>query len=288
MNTCKLINRNDTTEPFKIKFKRYKICLQKKEYYIFIPEGIKSTMWACDFNDWWYNGCFLDFNLKGAKILNACFALLSFNPHAIIYLNIRDDPIPKYLSQNPKNGRSDILFMTEQSRIKESTWIKIRNKLKRSTPTVYKFKYDINRMRKLFEPKVKIFESISGNKICNKARADNFLFSNTIFYIYPIVMYQENVLSFHSYFFEEICDDDIANCYMEDTDSWVCNIWTSFSYNARDKANFTDESPYLTLYLELYDVTLANKYLKSKDKLISSNERNTDYFRNERYMVIKA
>ena len=46
------------------------------------------------------------------------------------------------MTTRAENGNFDIVFMTDQSRIRSSTWKKIRTKLRKLNYTVYKFKFD--------------------------------------------------------------------------------------------------------------------------------------------------
>ena len=87
-------------------------------------------------------------------------------------------------------------------------------------------------------------------------------------------------------YYEELKNYNFRNCYNERDDSWCCNTMTNFSYGARRKYTYTDESPDLTLNIEVYDYKIANRYRKQKDYLVSKENRMEPPFRNERYMKI--
>lgn len=269
---------------FKYKFKRYDVIHNHKKYVVMVPYKVANCMWIVDWADWWY-GTFLRCSMRGYKILNTCFSLLSFNPHVIIYLPIKDTLIPYYMSEDPNDGSLDVVFTTEQSRVKGSTWVQIRKKMKKMKPKTYVFKYDIDRMNYYFKDKVKLVDEISFDKVCNNAHADCWLYADTAFFSYPTACYQTNCLQLDEYY-EELKNYNFRNCYNEKDDTWCCNTMTNFSYGARRKYTYTDESPDLTLNIEIYSYKIANRYRKQKDYLVSKENRMEPPFRNERYMKI--
>ena len=99
---------------------------------------------------------FLDGNMHGLNILVAYFVLLECNPQVIVYLPIKDTFILECMTYNPTNGRYDVLFMSEKSRIKSNTWTKIRKKLKKTKSTFYTYQYDYERNKWYFEKTEKI------------------------------------------------------------------------------------------------------------------------------------
>lgn len=271
--------------PFK--FDRYTLYIEKKKYTVLIPHGVNSNLWIIDWADWWY-GTFLDGSLQGLSTLDACFAILGYNPHIIVYLPIKNTLIPKNMTHNPTNGKYDVVFMTEQSRIKSNTWTKIRQKMKKVKPTQYIYQYNFERNKFYFEKKLRKYKNIYDDTLVNKARGDSWLYADTAFFVFPIQIYQRNSTSFHECFFVDLTQEDIDICYNQKDDSWTCYTHFVFSYGLRDKWKLTEEEPGLTLNIELYDVEIANKYLKKKDKLVNPREvEHSDYFRNENYIKIE-
>lgn len=269
------------------KFNRYEISIEKKKYTVLIPHGVKNNLWIIDWADWWY-GTFLDGNMQGLSIMDTCFALLGYNPHVIVYLPIKDTFIPESMTYNPTNGRYDVLFMSEQSRIKSDTWIKIRQKLKKTKSTSYIYQYDYERNKWYFEQKLKKYQNVYDDTLVNKARGDSWLYANTVFFVFPIQIYQRRSLSFHHYFFIDLTEEEIESCYDSKHDSWTCYTHYTFAYGLRDKYKFTEEEPELTLNIELYDIEIANRYLKKKDKLVDPRKiDHHSFFRNDSYIKIK-
>lgn len=269
------------------KFDRYTIYIEKKKYTVLIPHGVNSNLWIIEWADWWY-GTFLDGSLQGLNILDACFAMLGYNPHIIVYLPIKNTLMPKNMTYNPTNGKYDVVFMTEQSRVKSTTWVKIRQKMKKVRLTKYTYQYNFERNKAYFEKKLRKYKNIYDDTLVNKARGDSWLYADTTFFVFPIHIYQRKSISFHQYFFVDLTEEDIEYCYNKKHDSWTCYTHFVFAYGLRDKYKFTQEEPGLTLNIELYDVEIANRYLKKKDKLVDPKEvDHSNYFRNEKYIKIK-
>ena len=100
------------------------------------------------FNDDWWGGPFLTGSVKAIRILTACFALLGFNPYAIIYLPIKNHHIPSAYAGNPENGNYDVVFRTNRVHMKDKDWKQIRQKLKKHKWTRYKFRFAEERIKK--------------------------------------------------------------------------------------------------------------------------------------------
>lgn len=268
------------------KFQKYNVYLEKKKYIVLIPYGVENNIWENCWSDWWYS-TYLDASFKGIGILDACFALLGYDPHLILYLPIKNTQIPQALTWNPDNGKYDAVFMSEQSRVKGSTWVEIRQKLKKMKPTLYTFHYDYERNKVYFEKRLRKYRNIPDRAVVNKARGDNWLYADTAFFIYPIMLYQKNSILFHKYFYIDLTEADLANCYNEKDDSWTCYTFFVFSYGLRDKAKFTENRPGLTLNIELYDIDIVNRYRKDKDILVDPKQvDHSTYFRNDHYIKI--
>lgn len=268
-------------------FKKYDVCLEKKKYTVLIPHGVENNLWIIDWADWWY-GTFLDENMQGLSVLDACFALLGYNSHIIVYLQIKNSLIPKSMTYNPANGKYDVVFMTEQSRVRKDTWVKIRRKMKNVKATQYTFRYDFERNKEYFEKKLRKYQNIYDYTLVNKARGDSWLYADTAFFVFPIQIYQKRSISFHQYFFVDLTEEDIEYCYDKKRDGWTCYTHFVFAYGLRDKYKFTEEEPGLTLNIELYDIEIANRYLKKKDMLVDPKEvDHSNYFRNEKYIKIQ-
>lgn len=250
-------------EKMYFKFKRYKIRHKGKDYYIFVPDGIKDNLWIVDWADWWY-GTFITGSRHALKILVACFALLGFNPYAIIYLPVGKDKIPKNLAGDRDNGMYDIVFRTNRVHFKDKDWKEIRSKLKKTSPTTYKFKYDKERIKEYFGRKSKDLDNIPSSKILKNAGALSWLAVGTAFFSYPQIYYQRNAA--------DLCDSiqDLHGHYNEKYDMWTCAM-TCFCYGGYERSKYTYEKPGLTLNVELYDINEANYFLKEKDYLIERN-----------------
>lgn len=272
----------------KYRFKKYVITHNHKQYVVMVPMNVENCLWIVDWADWWY-GTFIDSSVRGIKLLNACFAYMGFNPHVIMYLPVKDCLIPRYLTPNPENGRSDIVFMTEQSRVRGSTWVEIRKKLRKAKPvSTNVFKYDIERIKYYFKDKVKALDTVPYGVYTNKAKSDCWLFADTAFFSYPTLLYQWNCIDIHNCFSEVFERNDYRYNYHEKDDYWVCNDFVYFSWCARAKAKFSNEKPPLTLIIELYDYKIANRYTKKQDYLVSPDDREEEPFRNESYFKIKV
>lgn len=269
------------------KFNRYEISIGEKKYTVLIPHGVENNLWIIDWADWWY-GTFLDGYMQGLGILDACFALIAYNPHVIVYLPIRDTFIPESMTYNPTNGRCDVLFMSEQSRIKSNTWTKIRQKLKKIKPTSYIYQYDYERNKWYFEQKLKKYQKVYDDTLVNKARGESWLYANTVFFVFPVQIYQRRSITFHQYFFVNLTEEEIKSCYDAKHDSWTWYTHYIFAYGLRDKYKYTEKELGLTLNIELYDIKIANRYLKKKDKLVDPRKiDHHSFFRNDSYIKIK-
>lgn len=273
----------------KAKFKRYEIYLESKKYVIFVPlicENIHVIDWA----DWWYGGCFLTGTFSGLFTVISSFALLGFNPHSIVYLPVKNISIPYSMTTRAENGNFDIVFMTDQSRIRSSTWKKLRNKIRKSDYTIYKFKFDFERIKSYFGRNLKEcdYEMIPSRKILEKYSADNWLDCDTAFFNFPKLFYQNATIENYKIFFEDITQEDIDGCYDEDFDSWSCRIFNYISYYGREKKINTYQNPPLTVILEHYDLEIANRFVKKEqDYYIKPSEvDHSKDFTNHSYLTI--
>lgn len=253
------------------KFKRYKIYHDKKPYYVLVPRDIKDNMWIIDWADDWY-GTFIDGTFKALKVLDACFALLGFNPNVIIYFPIKNDRMPHTFTYKETNGTYDIVLMTNRVQLKRSDWKQIRNKLKKAQWTTYKFKFDINRIRTYFGNKTKGLDEIPQEKKLIKAGADTWLYANTAFLCFPRWIYQMESINIYDFIQNDVIQKDYSYCYDEERDHWTCYQMTSFIYGGKPNYKPTYEHPYLTLFIEFYDYRIANRYRKKKDYLVSGKK----------------
>ena len=257
------------------KFKRYKIRHDKKDYYIFVPELIKDNLWINTLNDDWWGGPFLTGSVRAMRILSACFALIGFNPYAIIYLPIKDDLIPEAWSGNPENGHYDVVFRTNRTSMKDTDWKKIRSKLKKSKWTRYKFRFQEERIREYFKKDVDFLNGVSVDEILKKAGADMWLSNGTLFCSYPRSIYRSCAIDTWDYIKDGIDSGNVGGHYDKKFDSWTADLigsitgWTTFR---RRKCSY--ERPGVYLNLEVYDIHIANRRLKKKERLIEVNRKN--------------
>ena len=179
------------------------------------------------------------------------------------------------MTTRAENGNFDIVFMTDQSRIRSSTWKKIRTKLRKLNYTVYKFKFDFERIKSYFGKNLNKcdYEMIPSRKILEKYSADNWLDCDTAFFNFPKLFYQNATIENYEIFFEDITQEDIESCYDEEYDSWSCRIFNYISYYGREKKVNTYQNPPLTVILEHYDLEIANQFVKKEhDYLIKPSE----------------
>lgn len=251
------------------KFKRYKVLHKGKAYYVLIPHGIKDNIWIRDWADWWY-GSFVTGNLRAIKRLAACFTLLGFNPYAIIYLPVGNDRIPYGLSGNPENGTYDIVFRSNRIHLKDEDWKAIRGKLKHTKCTTYKLKYNKERVEKYFGKSSDYLSYVPDHKVLKNAGSGTWLAVGTAFFSYPRSYYQRGALDLWCWIKDALEDDRCYN-YHGDKDYWVCNM-RYFQYGGYDRKKYSHERPGCTLALEMYDIDIANRYLKEKDYMVSNNK----------------
>lgn len=261
-----------------IKFKRYKIHHNCKEYYVFVPQGIKDNLWIVDWADWW-DGTYITGSRRALKILTACFALIAFNPYAIIYLPVGKDKIAKWLSYNPENGKYDIVFKTNRTHFKDKDWKEIREKLKKTRWTTYKFEYDKERIKAYLGKKSEELEIVAQDEILKKAGANTWLAVGTAFFNYPQIYYQWKAAS--------LCDSvpKLSGTYHKDRDSWTCER-DCFCYGGYERHKYSYEKPGLTLNIELYDMETVNRVLRKKDFLVERNPSAEPYLLAEHYFKI--
>lgn len=273
----------------KIRFKRYEIQLEKKKYIVMVPIICKDIH-IVDWADWWYGGCFITGTLSGLFTVISSFALLGFNPHVIVYLPVNNILMPYSMATRPENGTFDIVFMTDQSRIRSSTWKKIRTKLRKSNYTIYNFRFDFERIKSYFGNNLKKsgYEDIPKRYFFNKYSADNWLDCDTAFFNFPKLFYQYSTIENYEIFFQDVTQEDIIDCYDEEYDSWTCRMFNYISYYAREKQVNTYQNPPLTVILEHYDLEIANQFVKkSQDYYVRPKDvDHSEDFTNHSYLKI--
>ena len=202
------------------------------------------------------------------KYLLACFTILSFNPYVIIYLPIRKNKRPNTFYYDD-NCEYDVVFRSTKVYIKDKDLKKIVTNLKYVKWTTFKFSFDLERMKRYFHKKIKAIENIPDYKIL--VNADNHLNRNIAFYSFPQVWYQKTSISMVEYFFEVIRENDWSYYYNEKYDTFRCPF-DNFVYYGKRRDKFTYTHPPLTLYVELYDLSIINKYCKKKVYLVDRNK----------------
>ena len=250
------------------KFKRYKIMHNGKSYYVMIPDRIKDNLWIVDWADWWY-GSFVTGSLRAMKILAASFTVLGFNPYAIIYFPVGNDRIPNNLSGNPGNGRYDIVFKTNRIPLKDKDWKAIRNKLKKAKYTTYKFTYDEERVKRYFKQSVNYLNEVPQQKVLRNAGAGTWLSVGTAFFSFPKAWYQREAVDTWEWIKNVLSADDRSDNYNEEYDRFTCDM-SYFCYGGYPKKKFTNEKPGCTFSVEMYDINIANRYLKQKDYFVEN------------------
>ena len=243
-----------------VKYKRYEVWHNKRTYFVYVPEGIKNSIYTLDWADWWY-GTFIRGSRKGMQILTAGFALLGFNPYAIVYYPVGGDMIPEGIDVNPENGKYDIVFKTNRTHFKDKDWKEIRNKLNHSPCTTYKFDCNSTRIQTYFEKKVKDLRKVPDDKMLKSAGANVWLAVGTAFFVYPRYYYQQEAASL----IEEI--NTLGGVYHENFDEWIPHL-AGFCYGGYERNKYTYEKPGLTLNLEVYDLNEINHIQKKKVKLV--------------------
>lgn len=209
-------------------------------------------------------------SLRAMKILAACFSVLGFNPYIIIYLPVGNDRIPKALSGDPENGTYDIVFKTNRTPLKDKDWKKIRNKLKKAKWTTYTFKYDQERIEKYFKQRAKFLEYVPQDKILKNAGAGTWLAVGTAFFSFPRAWYQREAEERWEWIDRVLSVDDWSNNYNEEHDTFTLEM-LYFCYGGYKKKKFTHERPGCTFSVEMYDMNIANRYLKEKDYFVDVN-----------------
>lgn len=256
----------------KYKFQRHVVHYDNKKYVILIPQ-FHEELWIVDWADDWYNGGFINGNVKCMMNLIASFGVLAFNPYTIIYFPIKNKPIPETLL-NGDNGTYDMVYCTNRVQLKLSDWKYIRNKLyKQNDYTNYTFKFDIERMNKYFAKEIEKGKMIWDGKWLSKAGANMELRSNTAFFIFPRAYYATNAIDLYEYFDKEIRENHFRHCYDSKHDFWTCYIMSSFVYCAVPRPKLRYERPLVTFYLELYDLNIINRYMKKKVKYVENNNQ---------------
>ena len=251
-------------------FKRYKIRHNKRDYTIFIPEQIKDNLWINTLNDDWWGGPFLSGSVRAMRIVCACFALIGFDPYAVIYLPIRDDKLPKSYSGNPENGHYDVVFRTNRVQMKDKDWKEVRNKLKKSKWTRYTFDFQEDRIRKYFKKDIDFLNKADPAVILKGAGAKMWLSCGTLFCSHPRSIYRACSIDAWEYIEDGLKTGKIGGYYNEGYDYWTADMIRSLTgwtrYVSRKK--YTYEKPGVGLNLEIYDIHIANRKLKKKETLI--------------------
>lgn len=211
------------------KFKRYKIRHDKKDFHIFVPELIKDNMWINTLNDDWWGGPFLTGSVRAMRTLSACFALLGFNPYAIIYLPIKDDLIPQSYTSNTENGNYDVVFRTNRTQLKDKEWKEIRNKLKKAKYTTYKFDFREERFRKYFSQDIDYLEKAGSKKILKDGGANMWLSCGTVFCSFPRGIYRRCAITMWEYIREGLESGNIGGYYEPKYDHWISDTICSIA-----------------------------------------------------------
>lgn len=256
------------------KFKRYKIYHNRRDYYVFVPELIKDNLWINTLGDDWWGGPFLSGSVRAVRVLSAGFALLGFNPYAILYLPIKDDLLPESIVGNPENGHYDVVFRTNRTPLKAADWKEIRRKLKKARWVRYKFRFQEERIRKYFKKDIDFLEKVGPDKILKKGGADMRLSNGTVFCSYPRSIYRQCSISTWDYIKEGLQSGNIGGYINEKYDFWTADMigsiagWVTYS-----RRKYSYEHPGLTLNLEIYDIHIANRKLKKKEKLVKCDRK---------------
>ena len=256
----------------KFKFKRYKVNYKKHYYYIYIP-FVYDHIWYVDFGNAWYGGGFFDANIKNLKYLLACFCLLAFNPYAIVYLPISKNKRPNTFAYGD-NCEYDVILKTTKVSIKDKDIKKIvRNLNKYFKWTTYKLKVDLDRMRRYFRRTIEKVDKIPCEKIL--INSDGYLNNGIIHYSFAQEWYQYEAVDLLRYFNKSVFHrNDFSSCYDKEHDYFRPEI-SCFVYNGKKRDKYTYNKPALTLYIEFYDLSIINRYVKEKVYLVDKNK--TDY-----------
>lgn len=256
------------------KFKRYKVWHNRKDYYIFIPELIKDNLWINTLNDTWWGGPFLTGSVRAMRALSACFALLGFNPYAIIYLPIKDDLIPEGWSGNPENGHYDVVFRTNRAQMKDTDWKEIRSKIKKNKWARYKFDFREERIKEYFKKDIEFLDKVRPDEILKKGGANMWLSTGTVFCSYPRSIYRSCAVDTWDYIKEGLESGKIGGHRNYHDDSWTADMigsitgWTTYR-----RKKYSYEQPGVWLNLEIYDIHIANRKLKKKDYLVKCDRK---------------
>ena len=245
----------------KFRFIRHEVFWDKKKYIVLIPE-VHERLWIVDWANDWYEGCFIDGSAKCLMNLIAGFGVLAFHPNVIIYLPVRNKEIPNDLNRGD-NGTYDMVFCTNRCQLRLSEWKQIRAKLN-GNRSIYRFDMDTNRIKQYFNKELNKYPSYWGSNWLNKAGANMELRSCTAFFVFPNTFYAENAIDLYEYFNSEFEKDDFSYCYNEEKDNWTCSTVLNVIYGGVKRHKLTYEHPFVTFYLELYDVDIINRYKKEK------------------------
>lgn len=254
----------------KFDFKRYKVRHNQKDYYVFVPELIKENLWINTLDDDWWNGPFLTGSIRAMRALSVCFALLGFNPYAIIYLPIRGNRVPKSWSGNPENGNYDVVFRTNRAQLKDKDWKEIRTKIKKAKWTRYEFDFREERIKNYFRKDVEFLDKVDPAEILKGAGSHMWLSCGTVFCSFPRSIYRNCSIEVWEYIKEGLANGNIGGYYNKGHDYWtadmICSVTGWTRYISRKKYSY--EKPGICLNLEIYDIHIANRRLKKKDYLI--------------------
>lgn len=254
----------------KYKFKRYKVNYKKNNYYILIPFEY-NQIWLIDWADDWYGGAWLEANMRCMKYLLACFCILAFNKHAIIYLPIRKNKRPNTFAFGD-NCEYDVIFKTTAIDLSDKDLRQIvKENLKYTKWTTHKVKMDLEcleRMERYFAKNIKKLETIP-DKIIN-VNADNHINNHIAFYTFLQEWYQREAINTVKWFNDILSRNSWIDCYHEKVDQFYCDN-RCFVYDGKKKRKVTYKKPWLTLYLELYDIDVINRYKTEKVYLVDKN-----------------
>ena len=251
-------------------FYRKEVYHNRKKYTVLIPKK-HDQLWVVDWADDWYGGCFIDGSAECLFHLLAGYGAIAYNPYVILYLPVKNQKILKSLN-NYDNGCYDMVFCTNRCQLKLSDWKAIRNKLKKSPFTTYKFDFDITRMNQYFKKDLDTCH-LNDQVWLKKAGTKMQLYASTAFFVFPKAYYATNAISIYEAFYEAIERNDFASSYNSKSDDWTCKLVSSFVYGGVRKYQYTYEEPSITFYIELCDMEIMNRYKKEKEVLVENRNQ---------------
>jgi hypothetical protein len=91
----------------------------------------------------------------------------------------------------------------------------------------------------------------------------------TAFFSFPRAYYQREAVGTWEWIKDDLSVDDRSRNYNKERDYFTCDM-TYFCYGGYQKKKFTHEKPGCTFATEMYDINIANRYLKEKDHIIDN------------------